>query len=126
MESLRSLGYLASDDNAPADSAKKAAIDPKDKIEIANALHRALVDIEEDQYDDAIARTPGDGPQGARHGDVVIWNWAARWFISAAIRRRYRSCVRRRRRTPDSGMAHYELALALIKTGQWEDCSYPK
>jgi arylsulfatase A-like enzyme len=52
-EKLRALGYLASD-NASANSGEKVAIDPKDKIEIANKFQRALVDLEEDRYEEAI------------------------------------------------------------------------
>src|SRR5713101_8636860 len=38
-EKLRALGYLASD-SAGANSSEKAAVDPKDKIEVANKFHR--------------------------------------------------------------------------------------
>jgi choline-sulfatase len=117
-EGLRALGYLASDSNVSHDKAR-AAIDPKDKIGIANEFHRALVDIEEDRQDEAIARLQ----------DVIEQEPAA----STAYLELGRALVHRQRyqealpvlrtaaeRTPESGMAHYELALALIKTGQWE------
>ena len=118
VESLRSLGYLASD-NAPSDSAREA-IDPKDKIEVANALHRALVDLEEDRYEEAIRelqemirQDPGTAPGYLELGRALVHQ------------RRYEEAIPVLRtsaqKTPDSGMAHYELALALIKTGQWED-----
>jgi len=55
-EDLRSLGYLASDAGRSNTNSKVAGTDPKDKIEIANLLHQALVDMEEDRYEDAIPR----------------------------------------------------------------------
>ena len=54
VEKLRALGYVASDKASPK-SATAAAIDPKDKIQVANRFHRDLVDMEEDRYDKAIA-----------------------------------------------------------------------
>ena len=117
-ESLRALGYLASDATASKDKSK-AAVDPKDKIAIANEMHRALVDIEEDRYDEAIASIE----------DVVRREPdAATGFLelgrALVHQRRYEEALPALRtaaeRRPDSGMAHYELALALIKTGQWE------
>jgi len=119
-ESLRALGYLASDSSGSSDNAKaKAAIDPKDKIGIANELHRALVDIEEDRYDEAIpqlqdvVRQEPDASVGYLElGRALVY------------RQRYQEAVPVLRtaaeRMPESGMAHYELALSLIKTGQWE------
>ena len=53
-QKLRALGYLASDKASPK-SKGGVAIDPKDKIQVANRFHRDLVDMEEDRYDKAIA-----------------------------------------------------------------------
>jgi len=117
-EKLRALGYLASD-SAGTDRDKKAAIDPKDKIEIANKFHRALVALEEDHYDEVIAdlrevlRLEPDMASGYLElGRALVhvqqYQEAVPVLRTAA------------ERNPDSGMAHYELGLALIKTGQWE------
>ena len=119
VESLRALGYLASDNNAPADS-EREAIDPKDKIEVANALHRALVDIEEDRYDEAIRELQAMVQQDP--GTATGYLELGRALVH---QRRYQAAIPILRtaaeKNPDSGMAHYELALALIKTGQWEE-----
>ena len=53
-EKLRALGYLPANP-AAAKSSKGLAIDPKDKIEVANKFHRALTSRAEDHYDEAIA-----------------------------------------------------------------------
>jgi len=117
-ESLRALGYLASDSGG-SNNSESAKIDPKDKIEIANLLHRALVDLEEDRYDEAIVglqqvvKQEPDTPTGYLElGRALVH------------RQRFQEALPVLRtaaeKTPDSGMAHYELALALVKTGQWE------
>jgi arylsulfatase A-like enzyme/Tfp pilus assembly protein PilF len=117
-ESLRALGYLASDSSGSKDKAK-AAIDPKDKIGIANELHRALVDMEEDRFDDAIVelRDMIQQEPDASAGYLELGR-------ALVYRQRYQEALPILRtaaeRTPESGMAHYEFALALIKTGQWE------
>jgi arylsulfatase A-like enzyme/Flp pilus assembly protein TadD len=117
-EKLRALGYLASD-SAGTNSSEKAAIDPKDKIEIANKFHRSLVDMEKDRYNEAIAelrevvRLEPDLASGYLElGRALVhlrqYQEALPVLRTAAEKH------------PKSGMAHYELGLALIKTGQWE------
>jgi choline-sulfatase len=117
-EKLRALGYLTSD-NAGANSGEKGAIDPKDKIEIANKFHRSLVDLEEDRYDEAITElrevvrlepdiASGHLELGRALVHVQRYQEALPVLRTAA------------EKNPNSGMAHYELGLALIKTGQWE------
>jgi arylsulfatase A-like enzyme/Flp pilus assembly protein TadD len=117
-EKLRALGYLASD-SAGTNSSEKAAVDPKDKIEIANKFHRSLVDLEEDRYDDAIAEL----------SEVVrlepeIASGHLELGRALVHRQKYQEALPVLRtateKNPASGMAHYELGLALIKTGQWE------
>jgi len=119
VESLRALGYLASDNNTASDSAG-GAIDPKDKIEVANALHRALVDLEEDHYDEAIREL-----QSMIEQDPNTTTGHLELGRALVHQHRYEEALPMLRtaakKNPDSGMAHYELALALIKMGQWED-----
>jgi choline-sulfatase len=117
-ESLRALGYLASDITGKS-SADEIMIDPKDKIEVANKFHRSLVDLEEDRYDEAIDQlnevvglepsfSNGYLELGRALVHVRKYQEALPVLYAAA------------EKNPDSGMAHYELGLALIKTGQWE------
>jgi arylsulfatase A-like enzyme/Flp pilus assembly protein TadD len=117
-EKLRALGYLASD-SAGSNSSEKVAVDPKDKIEIANKFHRSLVDLEEDRYDEAIAelrevvRLEPDIASG--HLELGRALVHVRQYQEALPVLRTAA-----EKNPKSGMAHYELGLALIKTGQWE------
>jgi arylsulfatase A-like enzyme/uncharacterized protein HemY len=117
VESLRALGYLASDSSGS--TKESAAVDPKDKIEIANELHRALVAIEEDRFDDAIR----DLQEVVRQEPNTATGYLE---LGRALvhQHRYQEALPLLRtsaeKTPDSGVAHYELALVLIKAGQWE------
>src|SRR4029077_12652683 len=57
-EKLTALGYVASDnasDNAKLHAGvKDTGADPKDKIEIVNLLHDAILDVEDTRYKEAI------------------------------------------------------------------------
>ena len=117
-EKLRALGYLASD-AATTNSREKAAIDPNDKIAVANKFHRALVDMEEDRYDEAIANLrdvlqlePGMASGYLELGRALVHTQKYQEALPVL-----RTAAEK---NPKSGMAHYELGLALIKTGQWE------
>ncbi|HKM46014.1 MAG TPA: sulfatase-like hydrolase/transferase, partial [Terriglobales bacterium] len=117
-EKLRALGYLASD-SAGTDGSQKEAVDPKDKIEIANEFHRSLVDLEEDRYDEAIA----DLRDVVRQEPDIASGHLELGRALVHIRQYYEAIPVLRtaaEKNPKSGMAHYELGLALIKTGQWE------
>jgi arylsulfatase A-like enzyme/Flp pilus assembly protein TadD len=116
-EKLRALGYLASD-SAGTVSNGKPAVDPKDKIEVANMFHRSLVDMEEDHYELAIAnlsevvRLEPDIASGHLElGRALVH--VQRYEDALPVLRTAAE------KNPSSGMAHYELGLALIKTGQW-------
>jgi arylsulfatase A-like enzyme/Flp pilus assembly protein TadD len=117
-EKLRALGYLASD-SAGSNGDEKSAIDPKDKIEIANKFHRSLVDMEEDHYEEAatemreVVRLQPDLASG--HLELGRALVHLRQYQEALPVLRIAA-----EKNPKSGMAHYELGLALIKTGQWE------
>ena len=117
-EKLRALGYLASD-SVGSNSDEKSAVDPKDKIEIANKFHRSLVDMEEDHYEEAatemreVVRLQPDLASG--HLELGRALVHLRQYQEALPVLRIAA-----EKNPKSGMAHYELGLALIKTGQWE------
>lgn len=117
-ESLRALGYLASDTTAAVDQSKPL-VDPKDKIALANDLHRALVDMEEDRYEEAIA-----GLQEVVRQQPEASTGYLELGRALVHQQRYEEALpvlhTAAERSPESGMAHYELALALVKTGQWD------
>jgi tetratricopeptide (TPR) repeat protein len=118
-EDLRSLGYLASDAGRSNTNSKVAGTDPKDKIEIANLLHQALVDMEEDRYEDAIPRLERvirDEPSAS-----TAFLELGRALVHLKNYEKALPVLRQAvEKMPESGIAHYELGLAMVKMGQWE------
>jgi choline-sulfatase len=117
-EQLRALGYMASDSTTARDT-EKGAIDPKDKIEIANRFHRAAVDFEEDRYEEGIATLrhllrmePDMATVYMELGRALLHEHRVEEALPA-----YRTAVEK---APESATAHYELGLALVKAKQWE------
>lgn len=117
-EKLRALGYLA-DDSQGENSDKKSAVDPKDKIEIANKFHRALVNLEDNHYDEAIAEL-----QDVVRLEPDLGSGFLELGRALTHHQRYQEALQALRtaaeKMPSSGMAHYELGLLLVKTGEWE------
>lgn len=118
-EDLRALGYLASDAGRGDTSSKVAGTDPKDKIETANLLHQALVDMEEDRYEDAIPRlerVTRDEPSAS-----TAFLELGRAYVHLKNYEKALPVLRQAvEKMPESGIAHYELGLAMVKMGQWE------
>ena len=115
---LRALGYLASDNTAkPANGAPE--VDPKDKIEVANALHQSLVDMEEGHYDLAIPRL-----QHVIQEDPELWSAYLELGQAFVHQKQYGQALPLLKRSvekmPDSAAAHYELGFAMVKTGDWQ------
>jgi arylsulfatase A-like enzyme/Tfp pilus assembly protein PilF len=115
VEKLRALGYLASE-NAASSKHQDSTVDPKDKVDVANRYHRALVKGEQGRYDEEVAElrdivsrdpnVPGVDfnlgtalmQQGNYQEAVVALRTAAESF-------------------PDSAAPHYELGIALSLIG---------
>ena len=121
-QKLNALGYVASDASpgeAPGKSGKTSAPDPKDKIEIANQMHAAIMEMEDGRYQEAIPRL-----QEVLTGDANMP--IAQMQLGTAFTRvhDYQKAVPALQKAlalqPDSGMGHYELGLALFETGDWQ------
>ncbi|HYL96660.1 MAG TPA: sulfatase-like hydrolase/transferase [Terriglobales bacterium] len=120
-QKLNALGYVASDSSAgeaPGKSGKTSAPDPKDKIEIANQMHAAIMEMEDGRYQEAIPRL-----EEVLAGDANMP--IAQMQLGTAFTRihDYQKAVPALNKAlvlqPDSGMGHYELGLALFETGDW-------
>jgi arylsulfatase A-like enzyme/thioredoxin-like negative regulator of GroEL len=122
-QKLSALGYLASDaNNSPTtanDTADLTKPDPKTKIDLANLLHDALLDVEESRYAQAL---PMLKEIVAREPQMA----AAQMQLGAAYAglKDYKQALPPLQRAvellPDSSMAHYQLGLALYETGDWQ------
>src|SRR5438128_1510245 len=118
-QKLNALGYVASDSNSADTKARENGPDPKDKIEIANLMHDALLDVENGRYQEAVPlleRTVAEQPQ------MPI----AQMQLGIALARLkdFAKAIPPLQKTvellPDSGMGHYEFGLALFETGDWK------
>jgi arylsulfatase A-like enzyme/Tfp pilus assembly protein PilF len=118
-EQLRSLGYLASDSSAKNADDTAASVDPKDKIEIANQLHQALVDVELEQFQAAIPKLEGVVKEEP-NAHAAYLELGRAWIHEQEYKKAVPMLQKAVELTPDSGIAHYELGLALVKTGAWE------
>ena len=102
----------------PAQDNGKRGPDPKDKIEIANQLHQALIAMEGEQYQEAVPQLQTvlkQEPQlalanlelGRALNGLQQYTQALPWLRKAA------------ELEPQSGRAHFELGVALGETGDW-------
>ena len=121
-QKLNALSYIASDTTARLSPAKRSgaqAADPKDKIEIANQMHAAIMEMEDGRYQEAIPRL-----EQVLAGDPNMP--IAQMQLGTAFTRLhdYQRAVPALQKAillqPDSGMGHYELGLALFETGDWQ------
>jgi arylsulfatase A-like enzyme/Tfp pilus assembly protein PilF len=120
VQKLQALGYVASDSTKPESSEKNGpAVDPKQKIEIANLLHDAMLDVEDSRYEEAI---PGLEKVIAQQPTMAIAQMQL--GIARASLKQYDKAITPLRTAieilPDSGLGHYELGLALFETGEWK------
>ena len=128
VERLQALGYVTGfgkagsdqpgSDKAGSDPRKERGPDPKGKIKVANLLHEALLEMEDDRYRDAIPRLEQvlkeepDMPLanlqlGRAWSGLENYDQALPWLRKAV------------ELTPESGRAHFELGMALAETGDW-------
>jgi arylsulfatase A-like enzyme/cytochrome c-type biogenesis protein CcmH/NrfG len=109
---LGALGYMASSGSESAGSSTGDAADPKDKIEIANMVHRAEVLQQEMHFDESIAlleQVLAKNPVAAYYAKMGDWLMRKRDFQKAVPVLR-KSLVM----NPDSDGARFFLAKALI------------
>jgi choline-sulfatase len=116
-EKLQALGYVMSAGNPAQDNGKRGP-DPKDKIEIANQLHQALIAMDGEQYQRAVSQLQSvlkQEPQlalanlelGRALNGLKQYTQALPWLRKAVDLE------------PQSGRAHFELGVALGETGDW-------
>jgi choline-sulfatase len=115
---LQALGYVSSGSSKPESEEKERGADPKDKVEIANALHQALLEADQEQYREAIPlfqqvlkAEPNIALANLQLGRALNsleqYDKALPWLQKAV------------ELTPQSAEAHYELGAALGETGDW-------
>jgi len=118
VEQLQALGYVTGLDKAGSEAQKQSGPDPKGKIRIANLLHQALLEMEDDHYREAIpeleqvVKEEPDMPLanlqlGRAWSGLENYEKALPWLRKAV------------ELTPESGRAHFELGMALAESDEW-------
>ena len=117
-EQLRALGYVSSGSIKPESEEKERGPDPKDKVEIANLLHQALLEADEEHYREAIPLFEqilkaepkialANLQLGRAWNSLEEYSKALPWLQKAV------------ELSPQSVEAHYELGAALGEMGDW-------
>ena len=110
-ERLAALGYV-SGGGAP----ERGGVDPKTRIGVANALHNAVVAVEDGAFEKAI---PLLEQVVASDPDITIAQ--LNLGVARARQRQYRQAIAPLKKTialqPEQMFAHYELGVALYETG---------
>lgn len=113
VEKLTALGYVAAN---RSESKGASNIDPKTRIAVANQLHDANLDIEDNKLDVALPllkRVAASDPQIYTAQYYLGVAYARQRNFAEAIAPLHKAIELR----PDSMLAHYEMGLALYETG---------
>lgn len=121
-ESLHALGYLSSDSGAANLANQASGPDPKEKIATANLLYEALVDVENERYEQAVPileqvtkQEPNTPTAYLQLGRAYM---ALKEYQKAVAP--LQSLVEKK---PEDAFARYELGCALVKTGRWDEAA---
>jgi arylsulfatase A-like enzyme/Tfp pilus assembly protein PilF len=119
-ESLHALGYFSSNTGISSESDRERGPDPKERIGIANLLYEALVDMEQEQYQEAVPILEQVLEQ--EPNTPIAFLQLGRAYMSL---KEYQKAVTPLRslveKKPDDAFARYELGCALVKSGNWDD-----
>ena len=117
---LAALGYVGS--SSAKSESEVAGTDPKTKIEIANLLHDAMLDVEDTRFSEAVPlleRVLKDEP------NMPVA--AMQLGIAQVGLKHYAEAIEPLQKAvqlaPDSGLGHYHLGLALFQTGNLKDAA---
>jgi choline-sulfatase len=111
-ERLAALGYVS----GSGGSSSPSGVNPKDRIGVANALHEAVLAVEDGAFQKAIQPL-----EKVTASDPNIQIAQLNLGVARARQRQYAAAIAPLKKAvalqPDVMIAHYELALALYQTG---------
>jgi choline-sulfatase len=117
-EQLQALGYITSNFHDAGTGDKPSGPDPKDKVQIANLLHQAILAMDDEHYQEAIPQLQEVLKDQANLGLANLE--LGRAFNNLG---NYPAAIPWLRKAieimPESGRAHYELGAALAESGDW-------
>ncbi len=121
-ENLHALGYMSSNSDSSSDAVDQNGPDPKQRIATANLFYEALVDAENERYDESVPileevikqepNTPSAYLQlGRAYMALKEYEKAVAPFEHLVAKK------------PDDAFTRYELGCALVKTGHWAEAA---
>ncbi len=121
-ESLHALGYMSSNRANSGDAENRDGPDPKQKIQIANLFYEALVDVENERYQDSVPileqvlnQEPNTPSAYLQLGRAYM---ALKDYAKAIAPFQHLVDTK-----PEDAFARYELGCALVKTNRWADAA---
>jgi choline-sulfatase len=120
-EKLRALGYVGGD-TGQGHEGKIGGIDPKDRIEVANLMHDGILEVEQGEFQSAVAkleRVLQTEPDSAIAYVQLGTAWTRLKDYAKALPILHKAVELK----ADSGLAQYELGLALFETGNWKEAA---
>ena len=119
-ESLRALGYVSSSSGTARGEDTEGGEDPKQKIAIANLLYEALVDMEQEQYQQAVPILM-QVLKGEPNTPIALLQLGRAYMLLKEYPKAVAPLQNLVEKKPDDAFARYELGCALVKIGQWDD-----
>lgn len=117
-EALGALGYMASASDVAKGSTADQTADPKDKIDIANTVHRAQLLQEQMRYDEAVALLK---QAIAKEPGLRLYPMLGHWLM---LKHDYQEAVPVLRKAlefiPDSEVTRYQLAWGLMEIKDYD------
>jgi arylsulfatase A-like enzyme/Tfp pilus assembly protein PilF len=121
-ESLHALGYMSpgAGTSGPADT--EGGADPKGRIGIANLLYEALVDVENEQFLEAVPILEQVLKQEP-NTPIALLHLGRAYMALKEYQRAVTPLRDLVERKPDDAFARYEFGCALVKTGNWAEAA---
>jgi len=121
-ESLHALGYMSSSSGASRTPNTPSGPDPKQRIAVANLFYEALVEVENDRYEEAVPLLEQVVKQ--EPDTIAAYLQLGRSYMAL---KDYQKAVTPLRnlveKKPDYAFAQYEFGCALVKTGHWDEAA---
>jgi arylsulfatase A-like enzyme/Tfp pilus assembly protein PilF len=121
-ESLHALGYMSSSSGASRTSDTPNGADPKQRIAVANLFYEALVEVENERYEEAVPLLEQVVKQ--EPDTTAAYLQLGRSYMAL---KDYQKAVTPLRnlveKKPEDAFAQYEFGCALVKTGHWDEAA---
>jgi arylsulfatase A-like enzyme/Tfp pilus assembly protein PilF len=121
-ESLHALGYMSSNSGTSSTSDPQSGPDPKQRIAVANLFYEALVDVENERYEEAVPVLEQVVKQ--EPDTTAAYLQLGRSYMALKDYQKALTPLGKLvEKKPDDAFAQYEFGCALVKTGHWDEAA---